>query len=126
MDSGTALLPLGTNDPSHSNFTFVAGQFGCGNVSAEAELECFRNVSTTDSESFLKSYSDNGTQRGISFQPVVDNRTKFANFTERALAKNFTMVVSPFRFDHSPECLETLMVSSRRSLESTSTRASPW
>lgn len=36
MDSGTAFLPLGTANPSHSNFTFIAGQFGCGNLSSEA------------------------------------------------------------------------------------------
>ncbi|OCL09500.1 para-nitrobenzyl esterase [Glonium stellatum] len=92
MDSGTALLPSGTTDPFHSNFTFVAGQFGCGNLSAEAELACMRNVSQADIESFLRSYGDSGKSPALSFNPVVDNRTKFANFTSRALAKNFTQV----------------------------------
>jgi carboxylesterase type B len=93
MDSGTALLPSGTYDPTHSNFTFVAGQFGCGKLSADAELSCMRNVSSVAIESFLKSYGDNGTQPSVSFNPVIDNRTKFANYTARALAKNFTQVV---------------------------------
>ncbi|KAH8665915.1 Alpha/Beta hydrolase protein [Tricladium varicosporioides] len=92
MDSGTALLPLGTTDPTHSNFTFVASQFGCGNQTASRELDCMRNVSSANIELFLKSYSDNGTQPSISFNPVVDNRTKFTNYTARALAKNFTLV----------------------------------
>ena len=93
MDSGTALLPSGTSDLTHSNFTFVASQFGCGNLSPAAELSCMRNVSSIAIESFLKSYGDNGTQPSISFNPVIDNRTKFANYTARALAKNFTQVV---------------------------------
>ena len=93
MDSGTALLPSGTNDPSHTNFTFVAGQLGCGNLSAKAELACMRNVSSVTIEHFLNVYQDNGTQPSISFNPVIDDRTKFANYTARAFAKNFTQVV---------------------------------
>jgi len=34
MDSGTALRSSGMTDPSRSNFTFVIGQFRCGNLSA--------------------------------------------------------------------------------------------
>ena len=95
LDSGTALLPLGTDDSTHSNFSFVASHFGCGsNLAPKAELDCMRNVSSADIELFLKSYQDNGTLPLISFAPVVDNKTKFANFTERALAGNFTKVVS--------------------------------
>jgi acetylcholinesterase len=95
LDSGTALLPLGTNDPTHSNFTFVASNFGCGpNLAPKAELECMRNVSSGDLELFLKGYQDGFLQPGITFYPVVDGRTKFGNFTARALAGNFSRVVS--------------------------------
>lgn len=95
MDSGTALLPLGTDDPTHSNFTFIASHFGCGpNLAPKAELDCMRNVSSVDLELFLNSYQDTLAYPPITFEPVVDNRTKFANYTERALAGNFTRVVS--------------------------------
>ncbi|KAF4627233.1 hypothetical protein G7Y89_g10927 [Cudoniella acicularis] len=92
MDSGTALLPSGTYDSSHSNFSFVASQFGCGNASAKRELDCMRNVSSVNIEAFLKEYGDNGTTPALSFSPVNDERTKFANYTARALAGNFTRV----------------------------------
>lgn len=96
LDSGTALLPLGTNDPTHSNFTFVASYFGCGpNLAPKAELECMRNVSSEALEGFLKSYQDGFMQPEITFYPVVDGRTKFENYTARALAGNFSRVVSP-------------------------------
>lgn len=94
MDSGTALLGIGTNDPAGTNFTFVASQLGCAAETADLELDCMRNVSSTDIETFLKAYQDNGTSPAISFNPVVDGRTKFANYTARALAGNFTKVVS--------------------------------
>jgi hypothetical protein len=94
MDSGTAFTPLGTNDPTHTNFTFVAGHFGCGNLSAPAELACMRKIRSREIENFLKAYQDNGTQPPISFNPVIDNRTKFANYTTRALAKGFSQVAS--------------------------------
>lgn len=90
MDSGNAILPLGADDSEHTNFTFVAEHFGCSGNSAEAELTCMRNVSMTDIVALLKTYSDAGTQPALSFSPIVDNRAKFANYTERALAGNFT------------------------------------
>lgn len=101
LDSGTALLQFGTDDPQHTNFTFVASQFGCGDLSVDAELDCMRNVSGVDIQVFLKAYGNNGTQPGISFRPIVDGRTKFANYTARALAANFSRVVSPSYSDHS-------------------------
>jgi carboxylesterase type B len=97
MDSGTALLDSstsGTGDPTHSNFTFVAGHLGCGNLSPQAELACMRKVSVADIESFIEVYQDNGTHPSITFSPVIDNRTRFANYTARALAKEFAQVVS--------------------------------
>ena len=94
QDSGTALLPQGTQDPVRSNFSFVARHVGCGNLNAGSELACMQKVPFQTIESFLKGYSDNGTQPGISFSPVVDNNTIFVNYTARALAGNFTKKVS--------------------------------
>lgn len=93
LDSSSAIGNPPSSDPTGSNFTFLAGQFGCGNLSANAELTCMKNVSFMDIEAFLKSYQDNGTLRSISFTPVVDNVTRFANYTARALAGNFSKVV---------------------------------
>jgi acetylcholinesterase len=90
MDSGSTFLTLGEDDTQHTNFTFVASHFGCGNLTSQAELDCFRNVSSTDIITYLKTRDDDGTTPGLSFNPIVDGRTKFANFTERALAGNFT------------------------------------
>ena len=94
MDSGTALLPQGPEDKIHSNFTFVAQQLGCKNQSAAAELTCMRNVPFQKVEDFLMGYDDNGTLPTISFSPLVDNKTFFANYTERGLAGDFTKKVS--------------------------------
>ncbi|KAL3422141.1 chlorogenic acid esterase precursor [Phlyctema vagabunda] len=94
LDSGSAIGSSQTYDNSHSNFTFIASQFGCGNLSAEAELTCMRNVSSVDLVNFLKSYGDSGSSPSIGFNPVVENTTRFDNYTARALAKNFTDVTA--------------------------------
>lgn len=90
MDSGTALIDIGANDPGHTNFTFVAQHFGCGNLSAAAELDCLRKISSTEITTFLKAYYDAGVSPTIAFSTFIDNHTVFANYTERALAGNFT------------------------------------
>lgn len=94
LDSSSAFGAAPSSDPTGSNFTFLAGQFGCGDLNADEELTCMKNVSFMDIEAFLKSYQDNGTSPSISFTPVVDNVTRFANYTARALAGNFSRVVS--------------------------------
>ena len=96
MDSGTALYPSVTLDPSHSNFTFVAAQLGCKDLSPTAELACMRNISSIAIETLIQDYVDNGTQPVLSFNPITDNRTKFSNYTARYLARNFTMLVCLF------------------------------
>jgi acetylcholinesterase len=90
QDSGTALLPQGTQDTVRSNFSFVAHHVGCSNLNAGSELACMQKVPFQTIESFLEGYSDNGTQPGLSFSPVVDNTTIFVNYTARALAGNYT------------------------------------
>jgi acetylcholinesterase len=92
QDSGTALLPQGTQDPVRSNFSFVAHHVGCSKLNAGSELACMQKVPFETIEAFLKGYSDNATQPGLSFSPVVDNTTIFVNYTARALAGKFTKV----------------------------------
>ena len=96
MDLGTALYPLVTLDPIHSNFTFVAAQLGCKDLSPTVELACMRNISSIAIETLIQAYRDNGTQPVLSFNPITDNRTKFSNYTARYLTRNFTMVVCLF------------------------------
>jgi carboxylesterase type B len=98
MDSGTALNPaLLANDPTHTNFTFVAGQFGCGSLNASAELDCMRNVSFSDIENFLGT----GMASTLNFSPVPDDVVVFSNYTARALAGNYTKMVSLYRLKRS-------------------------
>ena len=96
MDSGTALYPSVTLDPTHSNFTFVAAQLLCKDLSPTAELACMRNVSSVAIETLIQAYEDNGTQPVLSFNPMTDNRTKFSNYTARYLTRNFSMLVCLF------------------------------
>lgn len=68
-----------TTDPSHSNFTTVAAEAGCGGLDADAELACMQALDA----STLQAVYQNTT--GVSFGPGVDNTTVFANNTERAI-----------------------------------------
>ena len=89
LDSGSALLPAGNPAPSTQSFTIVASHFNCTG-SDQAQLSCLKKVPQASIEAFLKSYGDAGTAPGLSFNQVTDNRTRFANYTARALAGNFT------------------------------------
>jgi acetylcholinesterase len=93
MDSSSAQGAAPPNDPTGSNFTFVAQNLGCGSLTAAAELECMKIVPSPNITAFLKSYQDAGTRPAISFNPIVDNVSRFANYTERAFAGNFSKVV---------------------------------
>lgn len=101
LDSSSAIGAPPIPDPQGLNFTFVAGQLGCGNLTAAAELACMKNVSQSNIEAFLKSYQDAGISPSISFVPIPDNVTRFDNYTARALAGNFSIVVClNFKFHH--------------------------
>ncbi|KAH7128128.1 Alpha/Beta hydrolase protein [Dendryphion nanum] len=90
MDSGVSILPLVSTDVQKSNFSFVANHFGCTSNNTQTELDCFRNISSSAIEDFLKQYNDAATAPALAFNPVNDERTKFANVTARTLAGNFT------------------------------------
>ncbi|KAJ5638169.1 chlorogenic acid esterase precursor [Penicillium lividum] len=83
-DSGGPSIITNT-DTAHTNFTFIAGLVGCGNLSSDKELSCVRKVPAQTLENALSYYSGNGTKPSVSFTPVVDNKTSFANFTQRVL-----------------------------------------
>lgn len=90
MDSGSAWLPIITDNPNHTNFTFVAEHFGCGNLTATDEIQCMRKVSSRDIIAFLENRDNSDTMPPLTFYPVVDNRTTFANYTERATSGLFS------------------------------------
>ncbi|KAE8368464.1 chlorogenic acid esterase precursor [Aspergillus caelatus] len=83
-DSGSPTI-VTNSDTAHTNFTFIAGLVGCGNLSADKELSCVRKVPGQTLENALSYYSSNGTKPSVSFTPIVDNKTVFANYTQRIL-----------------------------------------
>ncbi|KAB8204810.1 Alpha/Beta hydrolase protein [Aspergillus parasiticus] len=83
-DSGGPTIMTNT-DTTHTNFTFIAGLVGCNNLSAENELSCVRKVPAQTLENALSYYNGNGTKPSVSFVPIVDNKTYFANYTQRIL-----------------------------------------
>ncbi|RDW66208.1 carboxylic ester hydrolase-5 [Coleophoma cylindrospora] len=87
MHSGTAHLDLLiTDDPTHSDFSLVAANVGCGNqTSAAAELACMRKVPASALEQFLHTYQDAGTTPSVQFNPVRDDIVVFTNYTEKAM-----------------------------------------
>lgn len=89
LNSGTSLLPLANADNKQTNFTSVAKDLGCGNRSVETEVECMRNVKSSTIIKYLKDGADTGTSTVV-FSPIVDNRTRFSNYTARVLEGNYT------------------------------------
>ena len=86
LSSGTAQSVVQFGSP---NFTKVAENFRCNISDPDAELACMRDVPSQDITAFLKQRLDNGTRPALSFTPVVDNRTSWANHTSRALSGKF-------------------------------------
>ncbi|GAQ39481.1 hypothetical protein AtubIFM55763_000063 [Aspergillus tubingensis] len=80
-DSGAPNI-VDNEDYAHTNFTFLASLVGCDGLSSTEELSCMRNVSARKLQTALSTYSGSPS---ISFTPAVDNKTFFANWTERAI-----------------------------------------
>ena len=78
MNSGNEYLDITSADTTHSNFTFMASQFGCGGLEADAELACMRTVDASAIEDFLHIYIDNGT--------VSKNYHDTLSYTEDSMA----------------------------------------
>ncbi|TDZ34521.1 Para-nitrobenzyl esterase [Colletotrichum spinosum] len=85
-DSGAAST-LTSNDPEHTTFTKFAGLLGCGNLTAEAELQCMQSV---DAKVIQNTLSFGGG--GLGFRPVVDDVTAFANSSQRLYDGKFADV----------------------------------
>lgn len=94
MDSGSEELDISSKDITHSNFTYVATQFGCGGLAADAELACVRKLDAQAVTDFLHQYNDNQTTPTLTFTPIVDGKTVFANYSEQTLAGKVAKIVS--------------------------------
>lgn len=79
-DSGSALMPLRSEDYPGSNFTFVARHFGCGGE-GESEVECLQSVPAKDITAFLEEYGNAGTTPQLKFVPIADDKVFFENYT---------------------------------------------
>ncbi|KAF9869272.1 carboxylesterase [Colletotrichum karsti] len=75
-NSGSPFIPIGTADTTHSSFSSLAAAFGCQGAD---ELDCLRNVPFRD----LQKYLDRAGN--LTFNVVVDERTKFSDYAERTL-----------------------------------------
>jgi acetylcholinesterase len=113
MHSGTAMLPLSVEDPTHTNFTFVAEHFDCTDADPDAQVDCLRNVSASDLVGVLKGNVDSAKSPFLAFGPVIDNRTQFANYTGRASTRKPAIIgtttnegvsfVSPYNQTYGPD-----------------------
>ncbi|KAM3157857.1 Chlorogenic acid esterase [Botrytis cinerea] len=81
-NSGTSLTSTPINDPSYSNFTFVASHFNCTGTEL---LSCMRQIPADDIEAFLKSYNDALTTPTLSFNIIRDDKIVFQNYTQRLI-----------------------------------------
>lgn len=75
MDSGTAFSPIAVSDSTHSNFTFVADNVGCGGLGADPEkqVRCMRNVPAGILEDLFATYQESGGSPALGFTPIIDN-----------------------------------------------------
>jgi cholinesterase len=85
-----------TSAPPTTNFTFVASELGCADLSPSEELICMRKVSASDLEDYLASYGNSGTQPALRFGPVPDNVTLPYSFTDRALSHKLPSIPGIF------------------------------
>lgn len=93
MDSGTALIPI-RGDSTGANFSFVASELGCNSSGdADRQLACMRRLPSARIQSFVAEYSVNGSSPALSFGPIPDEKTVFANYTERALSGHLAKIV---------------------------------
>ncbi|KAI9727439.1 MAG: hypothetical protein M1834_008383 [Cirrosporium novae-zelandiae] len=93
MDSGSALLPLKSEDHVQANFSFVAENLGCASKDAEAELGCMRKIPQEQIESFLQKNEKlhlGGSSPKLSFIPIPDEALVFSDYTKQYKDEKFT------------------------------------
>lgn len=90
-DSGVAPETTTTNT---STFSLMARDFGCGNLTAADELTCMQKADALKIQEYVKAYSMGEAGRARLGGYVVDNKTIFANNTERMAQGRVARVVS--------------------------------
>ncbi|KAK3292957.1 Alpha/Beta hydrolase protein [Chaetomium fimeti] len=86
LDSGNEFIDVLSHDPTHANFTYVASELGCGNLSPTDELACMRQVDASAINDFISTYAAAGHTPPVFFSATVDSTTVFANYTTLAQA----------------------------------------
>ena len=86
-DSGTA-SSRGLADPTHSNFTALAGMVGCGSLDTAEEFRCMQEVDARALEDALST-----SNASIRFSPNADGLTLFSNYTERMVDGRVSKIV---------------------------------
>jgi carboxylesterase type B len=81
MNSGNEFIDVLTRDPTHANFTYVASQLGCGNLTPKEELSCMREVDAFKITDFMQTYFETGTAPILTFSPIIDHHTVFEDYT---------------------------------------------
>jgi hypothetical protein len=92
--SGTASSGI-SNDPTNSNFTYVASQLGGLSSNKDEEFACMQQK---DAKAIIEVYnkynaSANGG-RPLSFNPSPDGITSFANYTDRQTRGDFARLTT--------------------------------
>ncbi|KAL5587230.1 hypothetical protein FOVSG1_012366 [Fusarium oxysporum f. sp. vasinfectum] len=85
QDSGGVFLPINNADSSHSNFTSIAKAFKCDKGN---QVDCLRRVPFKDIQKKVENTA------GLSFVPVVDERTRFSDYSKRLLSSKIPKLPS--------------------------------
>ncbi|EXK33825.1 hypothetical protein FOMG_11054 [Fusarium oxysporum f. sp. melonis 26406] len=85
QDSGGVFLPINNADSSHSNFTSIAKAFKCDKGN---QVDCLRRVPFKDIQKKVENTA------GVSFVPVVDERTRFSDYSKRLLSSKIPKLPS--------------------------------
>ncbi|KAL4910529.1 hypothetical protein BDW74DRAFT_172000 [Aspergillus multicolor] len=88
--SGSVFATGESKDVQMLNFSSVAAGVGCAGLTAREELSCMQNASAVDIVSFWQEYNLGHEDGQLSFTTVVDGVTKFADYTARARAGNYS------------------------------------
>jgi acetylcholinesterase len=93
LQSGTVFSTSPPQDPTHSNFSFVARHVGCeapcgsdNDEDGAAELDCMRQVPFAQIVNFIGQYGDRGATPALSFNVIQDDRIVFVDYKARSEA----------------------------------------
>ena len=100
-ESGTA-ISFGNLKPESANASWyqVAGKVGCNQSDPDAVLACMRSPAVTQQALLTAENSGSGLSSVLGiFNPTVDNKTVFENYTEKALAGEY--IQKPYLFGNN-------------------------